>query len=160
MRNRNIFQQFWWIRKNYNPKPIPTCCDKSDVLPRDELTAVSSAQIAVLHRKLSGRQLKQKKKEIDQDIILKYFRVNSTLRRWLVLLNNTKSSTTKKWFNKKKHLTINTVKLNFVEKASSLVYDVKRHLKYQSISPSSTTGVEHSGNPISLNHQQTTSTTK
>ena len=36
---------------------------KLDGLSHDELRAVSSAQIAILHRTSSGEQLKQKKKE-------------------------------------------------------------------------------------------------
>ena len=41
------------------------------------------------------------------------------------------SSTTKKWINKKNHLTINNIKLNFLKKTSSMLYPVKRHFKYQ-----------------------------
>ena len=41
---------------------ISTCCNKSDGLSHDELKAVSSAQIVILRRTLSGRQLKKKKK--------------------------------------------------------------------------------------------------
>ena len=37
---------------------ISTCCDKSDGLSQDELRAISSAQIVILHRKSSGKQLK------------------------------------------------------------------------------------------------------
>ena len=60
MKNRNVFQQFWCVRTNYNPNSISTCCDKSDALSHDELRAVPSAQIAILHGKLSWRQLKEK----------------------------------------------------------------------------------------------------
>ena len=64
MKNGNIFQQFWFVRSNYNSKAIPTCCSKSNALPHE------------------------KKKEMDQDRILMYSRVNSTLRRLFVLLDN------------------------------------------------------------------------
>ena len=37
---------------------ISTCCGKSDGLSNDELRAVSSAQIAILHRTSSRRPLK------------------------------------------------------------------------------------------------------
>ena len=33
----------------------------------------------------------------------------------------------------KKRLTINTIKLIFVTKTSSMIYPVKRHLKYQEL---------------------------
>ena len=56
------------------------------VLSNDELRAIPSAQIAVLHR-TSARQL-SKKREMDQDIMLTNSRINGTLRRWLVLLDN------------------------------------------------------------------------
>ena len=62
MKNRNIFQQFLFERSNYDSKPISDCYYKSDVLSHNELRAVSSAQIAILHRISSGRQLKQKKR--------------------------------------------------------------------------------------------------
>ena len=39
------------------------CCDKSDGLSHDELRAVSSAQMAILHRTLSERQLKYKRRD-------------------------------------------------------------------------------------------------
>ena len=39
-------------------------------------------------------------------------------------------STTQDIINKKKYFTINTVKLSFVKKASSMFCPVKRHLKY------------------------------
>ena len=44
-----------------------------------ESRAVSSVRIAILHRTSSGRQLKQKKKEMDQDRILSHSRVNGKL---------------------------------------------------------------------------------
>ena len=50
-----------------------SCCDKSDGLSLDEQRAVASAQIAVLRRASSGRQLKLKKK-INQDRILTHSR--------------------------------------------------------------------------------------
>ena len=34
---------------------------------------------------------------------------------------------------RKKHLTINTMKLNFVKKTSSMLYPNKMHLKYQEL---------------------------
>ena len=41
---------------------ISTCCGKSDGLSHDELRAVSSAQIAILHKTSSSRELKYVKK--------------------------------------------------------------------------------------------------
>ena len=35
--------------------------------------------------------------------------------------------------SKKKRLTINTIKLNFVKETSSILCPVKRHLKYQEL---------------------------
>ena len=61
-----------------------------------QLKALSPAQIAILHRTSSGRQLKQEKKEMVQERILKNFRFNGTLRIWHVVLRNSQSSTTKK----------------------------------------------------------------
>ena len=72
-------------------------------------------------------------KEMDQDRIQTHSKVNETLRRWLVLLDNSWSLTSKKSLNKKKHLTINTVKRNFVKKASRMLYPVKRYLKLQEL---------------------------
>ena len=66
------------------------------------------------------------KKEMDQERILTYSGVNCTLRRWLALLDNSWSSTTKKLLKNKKYLTINTIKPNFVKKNSSIIYPVKR----------------------------------
>ena len=60
-------------------------------------------------------------------------RVYDTLRRWLILLDNSYSSTNMKWLNKKKHLTINTVKFNFVKKTNCMYYPAKRHLKCQEL---------------------------
>ena len=59
---------------------ITACCGKSDGLLHDELRTLSLAQIAILHRTSSGIQLKQEKKEMDQDRILAHFRFNGTLR--------------------------------------------------------------------------------
>ena len=81
----------------------------------------------------SDSNLRQKtievKKEMDQDRILMYSRANGTLRRSFVLLDNSYSSFTTRWLNKKKHLTINTVKLNFVKKTIIMLSPVERHLK-------------------------------
>ena len=78
--------------------------------------------------------IKVEKKEMDQDRILTHSRLkHGTLRWWLVLLDNSYFSATKKWPNKKKHLTIKTIKLNFVKKTSSMLYPVERHLKYQEL---------------------------
>ena len=67
--------------------------------------------------------IKAEKKEMDKDRIL-------THSRTLVLLTCTFRQLI---VNKKKHLTINNTKLNFVKKTSSMLYPVKRHLKYQEI---------------------------
>ena len=75
-----------------------------------------------------------RKKEMDQDrSILVYSRVNRTLRRWHVLWDNSYSATTKKRLNKKKHLTINGIKINFLKKTGSMLYPVKRHLMHQEL---------------------------
>ena len=63
-----------YLRSNYNSDG----CNKSNGLSHDVLRPVSSAQITILHRTSSGRQLKSKK-ETDQDRILTYSRVNGTL---------------------------------------------------------------------------------
>ena len=54
---------------NLVPNRISSFCDKSDGL------RLSSAQLAILHRISSGKQLKQEKKEMDQDS-----KFNDTLR--------------------------------------------------------------------------------
>ena len=64
-----IFRYFWFcilifLRLKYN------FCIKSDGLSHDELRALSSAQMAILHRASSRRQLKPEKKDMDQDRIL------------------------------------------------------------------------------------------
>ena len=102
--------------------------------------------------------IKVEKKEMVQDRILRHSRINSTLRRWIVLLDKSKLSTTKKWLIKKKHLTISTLKFNFVKRTSSMLYPVKRHLK--SCSPNNTRGVERHRNPISLSRQDISSKTR
>ena len=86
MRNRDIFQQFWFLRSNYNSDAISTCCDKSDGLSRHEWRAVSSAQIAILHKHNQGDNWSKKRDGSDR--ILTQSRVNGTLRIWLVLLGN------------------------------------------------------------------------
>ena len=58
-----------------NVQYMPTCCDKSGGLSHVELRALSSTQIAVLHRTSPGRKSKQEKKEMYQDSILKHSRV-------------------------------------------------------------------------------------
>ena len=67
---------------------------------------------------------------MDQDRILTHVSVNGTLRIGLVLLGNSYSSSTEQSINKKKHLTISNIKLNFVKKTRSMFYPVKRLLKY------------------------------
>ena len=63
MKNRNIFQQLWFVRSNCNSKSITTCCEKLDALSSDELRVVSLAQTVILHRTTSWTQLKKKKKK-------------------------------------------------------------------------------------------------
>ena len=73
MKNRNIFQQIWFLRwSNYNSKPILTCYNKSDALSHDIASNLTHNII---------RENTDVKKEIDQDRILRYFRVSGTLRR-------------------------------------------------------------------------------
>ena len=74
-----------------------------------------------------------REKKMDQERILTHPRVIGALRRWLVLLDNSYSSTAKKWLNKKKHLTTDTIKLNLVKKNSCMLYPVKIHWKYQEL---------------------------
>ena len=127
-----IFQYLWYcififFKLNYNLLP------QIRWLSHDELRALSSAQMAILHRTSSGRQLKSEKKEMDQDRILTHSRFNGTLRIWIVLLRNSQLPASKKWMNKKKHLTINNIKLSFLNKSSSVLYPVKHHLKYRKL---------------------------
>ena len=49
------------------------------------------------------------------------------------MFKNSMSSSTKKLINKIKLLAINKIKLDFVKKTSSMLYPVKRHLKYQEL---------------------------
>ena len=70
---------------------------------------------------------------MDQNRILTHSTVNGTLIIWLAILGNSYFSATSRWLNKEKHLTINTIKLHFVKKTSSMLYPVKRHLKYQEL---------------------------
>ena len=77
MKNGNIFQKFWILRLNYN---LQTCYNKSVGFSHDELRAVTSVQIVILHRTSSERQLKYKKKEMDQDKILAHSRFNGKLK--------------------------------------------------------------------------------
>ena len=44
MKNRNIFQQCWFVRSNNNYKTISTGGDKSNALSQVEFRAVASAQ--------------------------------------------------------------------------------------------------------------------
>ena len=46
----------------------------------DEMRALSSAQVAILHRTPSGRQLEWDKKEMGQDRILTHSRFDGTLK--------------------------------------------------------------------------------
>ena len=83
-------------------------------------TLFTQCQIAILHRTSSRRQLKQKKKEMDQDRILTYSRVNDLYFQKtysLLLLRNDST--------RKKHFTIHTIKLNFVKKTISMLYPVR-----------------------------------
>ena len=66
---------------------ISTCCNRSDG---------QSDTVRMLYRTSSERQLKQKKKKMDQDKILAHSRVNGTLKVLLVLLGNAQSATIKK----------------------------------------------------------------
>ena len=63
-------------------------------------------------------------KELDQYGIPTHSRFNGTLRIWLVLLGNLWSLT---WDGsaRKKHLTINNIKLIFLNKTSSMLYPIK-----------------------------------
>ena len=58
VKNRNIFQSCSFVRSNYNSKAISSCCGKPHPCSNDGLRAVSSAQVVILHRTSSGRQLK------------------------------------------------------------------------------------------------------
>ena len=62
MKNTNIPQQIEFLRLNYNWKSVSACYNRSDALSHADLRVVSSAQLVILHRKLSGRKLMYKKK--------------------------------------------------------------------------------------------------
>ena len=70
MKNRNIFQEFWFVRSNYNSKHISTCCGKSDALPHDELRAVASVKIESYTEHYHGDNWSRIQREMDQDRIL------------------------------------------------------------------------------------------
>ena len=70
---------------------------------------------------------------MDQNRILTHSIVNGTLIIWLAILGNSYFPATSRWLSKEKHLTINTIKPHFVKKTSSMLYPVKRHLKYQEL---------------------------
>ena len=61
MKNKNIFQQTWFLRSNYNSKAISTCYNKSDALSHDVVRVVSAAHISVIHITSSGGGLMKKK---------------------------------------------------------------------------------------------------
>ena len=73
--------------------------------------------------------IKVGEKRDERDLVI----VQLAVRIWLKILGNSYSSTTKKWINKKKHLTINNIKLNFLKKPSSTLHPFKRHLKCQEL---------------------------
>ena len=112
MKNRNIFQQRWFVRSNNNYKTISTGGDKSNALSHVEF--ISS------ERQYHQRDNWSRKKEMDRSRILTYSRVNSTFSSWtfrqLILF------TIKKRLHKKKHLTINSTQPNFVKKTSNMHY--------------------------------------
>ena len=58
------------------------CCDKSYGLPHDELRAVSSCLIAILHRTSSGRQLQWKKRDASRQ------NSDGTLIHWYQCVHN------------------------------------------------------------------------
>ena len=127
-----IFQYLWYcififLKSNYNLLPqvrwFVTGWVESIIICSD----------SNLTENIIRETIKVERKEMDQDRILTHSRFNDTLRIWLVLLGNSQSSTTKKWINKKRHLTINNIKLNFLNKASSMLYPVKHHLKFQEL---------------------------
>ena len=66
---------------------------------------------------------------MDKIGILTHSIVNGTLIIWLATLGNSYFSATSRWLNKEKHLTINTIKLHFVKKTSSMLYPVKKIFK-------------------------------
>ena len=78
--------KFKFSSTNYNSKAITTCYGRTDTFSHALMRAVSSPQIAVLHRILSGRQLMQK--EMNEDRILTFSRGNGANRRWTVLWQN------------------------------------------------------------------------
>ena len=78
--------KFKFFRTNYNSKAISTCYGRPDTFSHVVMRTVSSAQIAVLQRILSGRQLMQK--EMNEDRILIFSRGNGANRRSIVLWKN------------------------------------------------------------------------
>ena len=97
--------------------------------------------------------IEEEEKRTDQDRILTYFRVNCTLRRWIVLLDSSYSFTTEKWLSKKKNIDISTIKFNFMKKINSMLYAVKKHLKYQELWAEWHQRCQAPQNSISLNCQ-------
>ena len=100
MKNRNIFQQFWFLRPNYNSWAITICCYKSDGLSNEELRAVPLVQMSYAEHHQGDNW--SRRKEMHQDRILMLSRANGILRWWLVLLDNSLFSTTTKLLIKKK----------------------------------------------------------
>ena len=88
MENIDIFQQLWFARSNYNSKAIFNFYGKLDPLSFGELRVASPAQIAEHRTSYIERDNLGRKKEMPQDRILTYFRVNVTLTVRLVLLHN------------------------------------------------------------------------
>ena len=99
-----IFRYLWYcififLRSNYNllrqVRWFDTWWVKSIIISSD----------SNLTQNIIKEAIKVWEKEMDEDRILMHSRFNGTLRI-LVLLGNSWSSTTKKWTNKKKHVTI------------------------------------------------------
>ena len=56
---RIAFSDISGIAFSYFYDQITTCCNKSDGLSHDELSALSSVQIAILHKHQQGRRKKR-----------------------------------------------------------------------------------------------------
>ena len=96
---------------------------------------------------------------MDQDRILTHSGFNGIFRIWLVLLGNSYSSTAKRWINKERHLTINSIKLNFLKKTGSMLYPSRDTQDVKKYSPRNTKDDESHKNPISI-YQKITSRTR
>ena len=117
----NVSQQtFWFLRSNYKSQSKWACCEKSDGLSYDVLKEVSSFQSDLTHNIIRETTEVEKKKwiriefwRISESIAhLEYDLYFQTTRGLLLLWNDSR---------RKKYITINTIKLTFAKKTSSML---------------------------------------